>query len=111
MKAFALGIVAFVLQDGGAAGKMMTSVAGVEVLGKKAMPGLPDQRGTARFFHRWKPQEIIFPRPDRGSHTQKASFTVRRQKRLLAARNSSASLPLRSVKAAYRSPRAGSRRS
>jgi hypothetical protein len=52
MKAFALGIVAFVLQDGGAAGKMMTSVAGVEVLGKKAMPGLPDQRVTARFFHR-----------------------------------------------------------
>jgi hypothetical protein len=51
MVAFALRIMAFVLQEGGAAGKMMSSVTGVEHLRKKAMSGLPDQCGTAIFFH------------------------------------------------------------
>jgi len=35
-------MVAFVLQHDGAGAKMMSSVAGVEDLGKKAMSGLPD---------------------------------------------------------------------
>jgi hypothetical protein len=86
MMAFALTIVAFVLQDGGAAGKMMSSVTRVEVLGKKAMPSLPDQRGTARFFHRTDPQEIIFLLPDHDGRDQKAPFTAPRQKWLSAAR-------------------------
>jgi hypothetical protein len=86
MMAFALTKVAFVLQDGGAAGKMMSSGTRVEVLGKKAMPNLPGQRGTARFFHRTEPQEIIFLLPDRDSRDQEAPFTAPRQKWLSAAR-------------------------
>jgi hypothetical protein len=43
--------MAFVIQDDGARGKMMSSVTGVEDLGKKAMPGLPDRCQTFIFFH------------------------------------------------------------
>lgn len=71
MVAFALRMMAFVLQDDGARDKMMSSGAGVEALGKKAMPSLPEQRETAIFFHRLELMEIIFPRLGRSSHTQK----------------------------------------
>jgi hypothetical protein len=51
MMAFALRKTAFVLQDDDAAAKMMSSVTGVDDLGKKAMSGLRDRRQTLTFFH------------------------------------------------------------
>jgi hypothetical protein len=43
-------------------------------LRKKAMPGLPDYRQAARFFHGGALSEIIFPRPDRADPLKNAPY-------------------------------------